>query len=209
VEGQTSVAIHILQGEREMAKDCPSLARFDLKGIPPMPAGLPRIEVRFLIDANGILHVSAREQRSGKEAEIQVQPSYGLTDEQVENMILDSFDNAEKDLSERQLIEARNEAETILTALQKGRKSEAWTMLGFGEQRKVDELEGKLRVVLSGSDYHAVRRAIDELNEGTMHLAELMMDAAVGSALRGKNMAETGVEEGPAAPHPIGKAEFS
>jgi len=82
-------------------------------------------------------------------------------------------------------------------------------MLGFGEQRKVDELEGKLRVVLSGSDYHAVRRAIDELNEGTMHLAELMMDAAVGSALRGKNMAETGVEEGPAAPHPIGKAEFS
>ena len=209
VEGQTSVAIHILQGEREMAKDCRSLARFDLKGIPPMPAGLPRIEVRFLIDANGILHVSAREQRSGKEAEIQVQPSYGLTDEQVENMILDSFDNAEKDLSERQLIEARNEAETILTALQKGRKSEAWTMLGFGEQRKVDELEGKLRVVLSGSDYHAVRRAIDELNEGTMHLAELMMDAAVGSALRGKNMAETGVEEGPAAPHPIGKAEFS
>ena len=85
-----------------------------------MPAGLPRIEVRFLIDANGILHVSAREQRSGKEAEIQVQPSYGLTDEQVENMILDSFDKAEKDLAERQLIEARNEAETILTALQRG-----------------------------------------------------------------------------------------
>ena len=120
VEGQVSVAIHVLQGERELAKDCRSLARFDLKGIPPMSAGFPRIEVRFLIDANGILHVSAREQRSGKEAEIKVQPSYGLTDEQVENMILDSYDNAEQDLAERQLIEARNEAETILTALAQG-----------------------------------------------------------------------------------------
>ena len=97
VEGQTNVAIHVLQGERELAKDCRSLARFDLKGIPPMPAGLPRIEVKFLIDANGILHVSARELRSGKAAEIDVQPSYGLTDEQVENMLLESFDKAEED----------------------------------------------------------------------------------------------------------------
>ena len=126
VDGQVSVAIHVLQGEREMAKDCRSLARFDLKGIPPMQAGMPRIEVRFLIDANGIMHVSAREQRSGKEAEIQVQPSYGLTDEQVENMILDSFDNAEKDLAERQLVESRHEAETILAALAKGRHNAAW-----------------------------------------------------------------------------------
>ena len=209
VEGQVSVAIHVLQGERELAKDCRSLARFDLKGIPPMPAGLPRIEVRFLIDANGILHVSAREQRSGKEAEIQVQPSYGLTDEQVENMILDSFDNAEKDLADRQLIEARNEAETILTALVKGRRNEAWTMLGFSEQRKVDELESQLRLAMSGSDYHQIRRGIDELNQATMHLAELMMDAAVGGALRGKNMESTGIADGPEAPHPIGKAEFS
>ena len=155
VEGQVSVAIHVLQGEREMAKDCRSLARFDLKGIPPMPAGLPRIEVRFLIDANGILHVSAREQRSGKEAEIQVQPSYGLTDEQVENMILDSFDYAEQDLAERQLIEARNEAETILAALAKGHRNEAWTMLSMAEQTKVEELEGQLRLAMSGSDYQA------------------------------------------------------
>jgi Fe-S protein assembly chaperone HscA len=209
VEGQVSVAIHVLQGERELAKDCRSLARFDLKGIPPMPAGLPRIEVRFLIDANGILHVSAREQRSGKEAEIQVQPSYGLTDEQVENMILDSFDNAEKDLAERQLIEARNEAETILTALVKGRRNEAWMMLSSTEQRKVDELESRLRLAMGGTDYHYIRRSIDELNQATMHLAELMMDAAVGSALRGKNMDSTDMDGGPAAPHPIGKAEFS
>ncbi len=209
VEGQVSVAIHVLQGERELAKDCRSLARFDLKGIPPMPAGLPRIEVRFLIDANGILHVSAREQRSGKEAEIQVQPSYGLTDEQVENMILDSFDNAEKDLADRQLIEARNEAETILTALQKGRGNEAWHHLSSEEQRTIDALESKLRAAVSGTDYQQVRSMIDELNQATMRLAELMMDAAVGSALRGKNMDTTDVGEGPTAPHPIGKAEFS
>ena len=117
VDGQTNVAIHVLQGERELAADCRSLARFDLKGIPPMAAGLPRIEVRFLIDADGILHVSAREQRSGKAAEIEVKPTYGLTDEQVENMILDSFDHAEEDFSRRLLIEARNEADTILAAV--------------------------------------------------------------------------------------------
>ena len=121
VDGQTNVAIHVLQGERELAKDCRSLARFDLKGIPAMTAGMPRIEVKFLIDANGILHVSAREQRSGKEAEIEVQPSYGLTDEQVESMLLESFDYAEEDFRQRQVIEARNKAETILTALVKGR----------------------------------------------------------------------------------------
>jgi Fe-S protein assembly chaperone HscA len=209
VEGQVSVAIHVLQGERELAKDCRSLARFDLRGIPPMPAGLPRIEVRFLIDANGILHVSAREQRSGKEAEIQVQPSYGLTDEQVEGMILDSFDNAEKDLAERQLIEARNEAETILAALLKGHSNPAWEMLSRSEQLQVDELEHKLRQAMTGEDYQAIRGSIDELNQATMHLAELMMDAAVGGALRGKNMDSTDMGEGPAAPHPIGKAEFS
>ena len=136
VEGQTNVAIHVLQGERELAKDCRSLARFDLKGIPPMPAGLPRIEVKFLIDANGILHVSARELRSGKEAEIEVQPSYGLTDEQVENMILESFDFAEDDFHRRQVIEARNEAETILAALEKGRTE---SCLGAVVARGADE----------------------------------------------------------------------
>src|SRR5205814_4508116 len=120
VEGQTNVAIHVVQGERELASDCRSLARFDLKGIPPMSAGLPRIEVKFLIDANGILHVSAREQRSGKEAEIEVKPAYGLTDDQVENMILDSFDNAEEDFLPRHVVEARNQAGTIFAALENG-----------------------------------------------------------------------------------------
>jgi molecular chaperone DnaK len=208
IDGQANVAIHVLQGERELAKDCRSLARFDLKGIPPMAAGIPRVEVKFLIDANGILHVSAREQRSGKEAEIQVQPSYGLTDEQVEGMILDSFDNAEEDFRRRQLIEARNETATILTALEKAKKSPAWGQLTSDEKKQIAKLEKALMAVNAEEDYQAIRKATDTLNHATTRLAELMMDSAVSSALKGKNMEETDLGEGPTAPHPMAKAEF-
>jgi molecular chaperone DnaK len=208
VDGQANVAIHVLQGERELAKDCRSLARFDLKGIPPMPAGIPRVEVKFLIDANGILHVSAREQRSGKEAEIEVHPSYGLTDEQVESMILESFDSAEEDFRQRQLIEARNEAGTILAALEKGRKSPAWGQLTTNAKKKIAKLEKALNDVKGEDDYQAIRKAIDVLNQGTMRLAELMMDSAVSSVLKGKTMEQADLGEGPEAPHPVAKAEF-
>jgi molecular chaperone DnaK len=208
IDGQANVAIHVLQGERELAKDCRSLARFDLKGIPPMAAGIPRVEVKFLIDANGILHVSAREQRSGKEAEIQVQPSYGLTDGQVESMILDSFDNAEEDFRRRQVIEARNEAATILAALEKGKKSPAWGQLTTDEKKQSAKMEKGLIAVRAEDDYQAIRKAIEALNQGTMRLAELMMDSAVSTALKGKNMDETDLGEGPTAPHPMAKAEF-
>ncbi|HEX3323284.1 MAG TPA: Fe-S protein assembly chaperone HscA [Terriglobales bacterium] len=208
VDGQTNVAIHVLQGERELAKDCRSLARFDLKGIPPMPAGMPRIEVKFLIDANGILHVSAREQRSGKEAEIEVQPSYGLTDEQVESMLLESFDFAEDDFRQRQVIEARREADTILAALDKGRVNEAWQKLAKNERDQIAKFEKALRAVKDSDDYQAIRSGIDALNQGTMRLAELMMDTAVATALKGKSMDDTNLEEGPAAGHPVAKAEF-
>ncbi|MGB8010374.1 MAG: Fe-S protein assembly chaperone HscA [Terriglobales bacterium] len=208
VDGQTNIAIHVLQGERELARDCRSLARFDLKGVPPMPAGLPRIEVKFLIDANGILRVSAREQRSGKEAEIDVQPSYGLTDEQVENMLLESFDYAEEDFRQRQVIEARREAETILTALAKGKQSPAWQELTAEERRRAETLETALLTAKDGDDHHAIREAIDALNQATMRLAELMMDTAVSTALKGKAMDDTGIEEGQQAGHPMAKAEF-
>jgi molecular chaperone DnaK (HSP70) len=208
VDGQANVAIHVLQGERELAADCRSLARFDLKGIPPMAAGMPRIEVKFLIDANGILHVSAREQRSGKAAEIEVQPSYGLTDEQVESMILDSFDYAEEDFRRRQVIEARNEAATILTALEKGKKSAAWGQLTATERKQIEKMEKALHAVKGGDDYQEIRKAIDALNQGTMRLAELMMDTAVSTALKGKTMDEADEGEGPQAGHPVAKAEF-
>jgi molecular chaperone DnaK len=208
VDGQTNVAIHVLQGERELARDCRSLARFDLKGVPPMVAGMPRVEVKFLIDANGILHVSAREQRSGKEAEIDVQPSYGLTDEQVENMLLESFDYAEEDFRQRQVIEARREADTILAALAKGRKNAAWLELSDEERVTVERLERALIGAKDGEDYSAIRKAIDELNDGTMHLAELMMDTAVSTALKGKDIEHTDLEDGPVSGHPMAKAEF-
>jgi Fe-S protein assembly chaperone HscA len=208
IDGQANVAIHVLQGERELAKDCRSLARFDLKGIPAMAAGMARIEVKFLIDANGILHVSAREQRSGKEAEIQVQPSYGLTDEQVEGMILDSFDSAEEDFRQRQIIESRNEAATILAALDKGKKSPAWGHLTTDEKKKIAKMEKALIAVKAEDDYQAIRKAIDALNQGTTRLAELMMDTAVSTALKGKTMDEADMGEGPSAPHPMAKAEF-
>ncbi len=208
IDGQANVAIHVLQGERELAKDCRSLARFDLRGIPPMTAGMPRIEVKFLIDANGILHVSAREQRSGKEAEIEVQPSYGLTDDQVESMILDSFDYAEEDFRQRQVIEARNEAATILAALEKGKQSPAWGKLASGEKKQIAKLEKALVQVRNEDDYAATRKAIDILNQATMRLAELMMDSAVSTALTGKTMDDADLGEGPSAPHPVAKAEF-
>jgi molecular chaperone DnaK len=208
IDGQANVAIHVLQGERELAKDCRSLARFDLKGIPAMAAGMARIEVKFLIDANGILHVSAREQRSGKESEIQVQPSYGLTDEQVEGMILDSFDSAEEDFRQRQLIEARNETATILAALDKGKRSAAWGHLTTDEKKKIAKMEKALAAVNGEEDYQAIRKAIDALNQGTMRLAELMMDSAVSVALIGKTMDEADMGEGPTPPHPMAPPEF-
>jgi Fe-S protein assembly chaperone HscA len=211
VDGQTNVAIHVVQGERELAKDCRSLARFDLKGIPPMVAGLPRIEVKFLIDANGILHVSAREQRSGKEAEVEVKPTYGLTDEQVETMILDSFDNAETDIQERQSIEAKNEAETILTAVKKGKSHAAWQMLSGDEIEKIEEQASFLEAAVPGGDYKQIRQGIERLDKATRRFAELMMDNAVSGAMQGKTMEAAGesIGDGPTAPHPFAKAQVT
>jgi molecular chaperone DnaK/molecular chaperone HscA len=210
VDGQTNVAIHVVQGERELASDCRSLARFDLKNIPPMTAGIPRIEVKFLIDANGILHVSAREQRSGQEAEIDVKPTYGLTDEQVETMILASFDYAEQDLANRQVIEARNEAETIIAAVEKGTGHPAWQQLTPEEFDQIANARQHLDVVKKGTDYKAIRDAIDALDRATRRFAELMMDSAVTSAIKGQTMEAAGASMGvaPTAPHAFAPAEF-
>ena len=137
VDGQTNVLIHVVQGERELVKDCRSLARFDLKGIPPMPAGLARVEVRFLIDANGILNtVTAKDLRGGKEISQDVTPSYGLTEEQVEAMILESFEKATEDLTERQVREARVEAEAVLSAVEKARQEDAYRSAQTSEEER-------------------------------------------------------------------------
>ncbi|HUB28181.1 MAG TPA: Fe-S protein assembly chaperone HscA [Terracidiphilus sp.] len=210
VDGQTNVAIHVLQGERELASDCRSLARFDLKGIPPMTAGLPRIEVKFLVDADGILQVSAREQRSGKQSQIEVKPTYGLTDEQVETMILDSFDHAEEDFAKRLLIEARNEAESILAKVEQARKNPVWGQLTEQEKTAIDAARDRLAAGKDGEDLNELREATSGLDRATQRLAELMMDAAVTTAIRGKTMAAAGEELGEevTAPHPMAPAEF-
>jgi molecular chaperone DnaK/molecular chaperone HscA len=176
-----------------------------------MVAGLPRIEVKFLIDANGILHVSAREQRSGKEAEVEVKPTYGLTDEQVETMILDSFDNAETDIQERQSIEAKNEAETILAAVEKGKSHAAWQMLTSEEIEKIAEQVTFLKAAVQGGDYKIIRQGIERLDKATRRFAELMMDTAVSGAMQGKTMEAAGesMGDGPTAPHPFAKAEIN
>src|ERR1700733_14284548 len=188
VDGQRNVLIHVVQGEREMIKDCRSLARFDLKDIAPMPAGFARIEVRFLIDANGILSVTARDHRSGKEQSVEIKPSYGLTDDQVEAMILESFDKAEEDFNERQLREARVEADTILAATDKARQNDAYFELPDEERASIERGVNELLVVYHGDDHLLVRSKIDQLNEATQTLAENMMNTAVRGALKGTNI---------------------
>jgi Fe-S protein assembly chaperone HscA len=188
VDGQRNVLIHVVQGERELVKDCRSLARFDLKDIAPMPAGFARIEVRFLIDANGILSVTARDTRSGKEQSVEIKPSYGLTDDQVEAMILESFDKAQEDFNERQVREARVEADTILAATDKAKQNDAYFELTDEGRAAIDRGVNELLVVYHGDDHLLIRSKIDQLNEATQTLAENMMNTAVRGALKGTNV---------------------
>ena len=185
LDGQTNVLIHVVQGEREMAKDCRSLLRFDLKDIPPMPAGMARIEVRFLIDANGILNVTARDARTGKEQSMDVQPSYGLTLEQTEAMIDEALEHGDEDLQAAQVASARVEADRIFLALDKAKKNDAWTDLSDAEREEINAAIRDLQSVYNGNDHHAITEKIEELNQKTHHLAENMMNTAVSSALKG------------------------
>jgi Fe-S protein assembly chaperone HscA len=189
VDNQTGIDIHVLQGERELAKDCRSLARFTLK-VPAAPAGLPRIEVKFLIDANGILQVAAKDVRTGEQRSIEVQPSYGISDSEIERMLEESIEYAEQDFAERQAIEARTEAETILAATAKALGSQQAGMLAPEERAKIERAAAALRESTSGSDYRLMRKKIDELNEATNHLAETMMNNAVNTVLQGKKLAD-------------------
>jgi molecular chaperone DnaK len=189
VDNQTGIDIHVLQGERELAKDCRSLARFILN-VPPAPAGLPRIEVRFLIDANGILQVAAKDLRNGRQHSIEVQPSYGIGDAEIERMLEESIEYAEQDFAERQVIEARTESESILTATQKALASTASSALSSEERAVIEKSVADLRESTTGDDYKLIRKRIDELNHATAHLAELVMNGAVATALEGRKLAE-------------------
>jgi Fe-S protein assembly chaperone HscA len=189
VDNQTGIVIHVLQGERELAKDCRSLARFTLK-TPPAPAGLPRIEVKFLIDANGILQVAAKDLRTGEQHSIEVQPSYGISDNEIERMLEESIEYAEQDFAERQLIEARTESESILVATAKALANEQSANLPSVERAAIETAIIALKAAAAGTDYKLIRKRIDELNHATEHLAELLMNSAVTTALQGRKLAE-------------------
>jgi molecular chaperone DnaK len=189
VDNQTGIDIHVLQGERELAKDCRSLARFTLK-VPPAPAGLPRIEVAFLIDANGILQVAAKDMRTGEQHSIEVQPSYGINDTEIERMLEESIEYAEQDFAERQLIEARTESEAILAATAKALANPQSAQISADERSDIDAAITALKQSTTGTDYKLTRKRIDELNHATEHLAELLMNSAVSTALAGRKLAE-------------------
>jgi molecular chaperone DnaK (HSP70) len=193
VDNQTAVDIHVVQGERELVGDNRSLARFKLRGIPPMPAGLPRVQVQFQIDANGILSATATELRTNVEQAIEVKPSYGLTDDQVEQMLLDSFEHAEADFAARQLIEAKNEAESVVTATEKTMRAPDYVEIAkneftLGEQKRIEQALAGLKLVLTSSDREAIQQWTHVLNDATRHLAEIMMNRSVQAALSGKSV---------------------
>jgi molecular chaperone DnaK len=185
VDNQTAVDFHVLQGERELAADNRSLARFKLRGIEPLPAGMPRIEVTFMIDANGILNVTARDERTGREQSVDVKPSYGLTDEEVEHMLEESIDHAEGDVSARLLIEARNDGQGLLHAT---RKALANAAVDGDERGRIETAMAQLETAMQGVDYNRIRDLTDELNRVTTALAQRIMDTSVKEALERKRV---------------------
>ena len=189
VDNQTHVDIHVLQGERELAKDCRSLARFKLGPIQAQPAGVPRIEVTFLIDANGILNVNARDERTGREHSVNVKPSYGLTDDEIERMLEEAIDLGEQDLEERLLISARNDADQILGALRK-QLGEFGRLVNAGERARMDEVAERLEAARLGTDRELIAKLVEQLNEVTTPFAERIMDAAIKLALEKKSVEE-------------------
>jgi Fe-S protein assembly chaperone HscA len=188
VDDQTHVDVHVLQGERELAKDCRSLARFRIP-IQPATAGLPRVEVTFLIDANGILSVSARDVRTNREQSIEVKPSYGLTEEQMEGMLEEAFDLAEEDFAQRQLLEARVEAESILHATAKAERLHR-QHLDADERATIDRAASDLRTAVAGSDHNRIRDLVEALNEASRPFAQRIMDASIKAALESKSADE-------------------
>jgi molecular chaperone DnaK len=189
VDGQKSVDVHVYQGERELVQDNRSLARFQLSGLDPLPAGMPRIEVNFTIDANGILQVSAKDLRSGKEQSVEVKPSYGLGDADVERMIEESFKFAKSDMDSRLLIEARNEAETILRHTERA-MVQGERLINPDEKARVLESVSLLREAKDGTDHRLIRERIGQLDKATIKLAELLMDSSLRSGLRNKKLSE-------------------
>lgn len=187
-DNQTGFDLHIVQGERELAADCRSLARFVLKGIPPMPAGMARLEVTFRVDADGILGVTAKELTTGIEQRVEVTPSYGLTDEEVEAMLMAALDHGEEDLLQRQLVEARVEAERVLHATRKALEADADLLESAEERREIDEAIAALEQAVRGDKPALIRLSTEDLDRATHGWAGRRMDRAIARAIAGKEV---------------------
>jgi Fe-S protein assembly chaperone HscA len=194
VDNQTGVDINIFQGERELTRDCRPLGRFRLSGIPPMPAQMPQVDVTFLVDANGLLTVSATEQRSGQQAQVTVQPSHGLTQEEVEDMVLESVEHAREDFRARRFIELKNKANVDLRHAEKSLAAPGIT-LAHEERRAIDTAMSSVRQGMAGTDVDRLQEALDALHKVTLPLAEQMMNAVVQATLRDRRMGEVDADK--------------
>jgi molecular chaperone HscA len=186
-DGQTAMAIHVVQGERELVSDCRSLARFELRGIPPMAAGAARIRVTFQVDADGLLDVSAREQGSGVEASISVKPSYGLDDDEIARMLRDSMGSADDDMRARALREQQVEAQRLLEATQAALAADG-DLLDAEERSAVDALLAQVAAAVDATDADTVKAAVDALANGTEEFAARRMDRSIRAALAGRRV---------------------
>jgi molecular chaperone HscA len=188
-DGQNALDLHVVQGERELVADCRSLARFRLSGIPPMPAGMARVEVRFQVDADGILSVSAQEQSTGVTQAISVKPSHGLSEEEIEQMLVDSIDHAEDDIALRQLREQQVEAERVLTDTQKQLAAYP-ALVDAAEKAQLEADMAHVRALAEGNDSHAIKAALLVLDERTKPFVERVMNQAMQQALAGHSVEE-------------------
>lgn len=192
-DGQTAMDIHVVQGERELARDNRSLARFTLRGIPPLPAGVARVAVTFRIDTDGLLRVQAKEERTGVEQQIEVRPSYGLSDAEVEKMLREALTHAQEDVDQRMLIDARVEAERILAAFALALTEDGDALLSASERERMQGVAEGLKGSLEGTDHHAIREGIERLDRASLPLAQRRMERGIQKALSGQAL--TDIEE--------------
>jgi molecular chaperone HscA len=186
-DGQTGMSIHVVQGERELVSDCRSLARFELKGIPPMAAGAARVRVSFQVDADGLLSVSARESTSGVEASVTVKPSYGLGDADIERMLRDSFEHAREDMHARALAEQRVDGQRMIEATRAALAADS-QLLNAEERSVIDAAVASLEMALPGTDHRAIKKAVEALNHATESFAARRMDEGIKRALAGRKI---------------------
>jgi molecular chaperone HscA len=193
-DNQTGFELHVVQGERELASDCRSLARFTLKGIPPMPAGMARLKVLFRVDADGLLKVEAEEKSTGTRQEVEVRPSYGLTDEEVERMLIDAFEHGEDDVKLRRLREEQVDAGRILAALEQALAVDAALLTDDEERADIEGGIKRLKRALDANDYDEIRRRIEDLDQASKGFAGKRMDRSIEKALAGRSAASVEAE---------------